>query len=715
MVRYFSNPFGWDWLPRGENIYDISSGDTWGFSNTWSPYFDKWEELKKTAKTFEEIKKVAIHLTFEKDPIATQAEKDEETKERIIESTTERDKKKSRFGFRHNQLTSIGTDYYLNINPTNEKYLTNEAKVEHNISHILYDTPIKESRLQAHRLSLGAGIPEKLKDDKLAVSPDCNLCEDIIRHVFDIIEDTRVNSLWGELYLGTQQDYEKCQSKVAKQMKGDVKNPVDALWRAYNGKTDDSEMSQVAAEFIAKAKGLDYPGGLYLQKQYFQHVILPWLKEQNFDQNEKNSKQKSKDSKDNKSSKQKTKKNQKNDSPSIEDILKALQKSIKDVRSKHDAFTDHRGLQTNLNNKKRKQIEKMLAEGKIDLNKMQGNPTFKPSSEGNQGKACATETIPGKNKGDPIGEFSEKPGIGGGQGKSYDMFDPTKLEKMRARGRERNNKIRNALVSKGLMKDKTLEAYNFDPETFDIVTRHMTCDPYVIDHTTVQRLMRIWQQAKGATREIIDEEGEEIDIDSYIQQLPSAYKDNDIFVSSKDEPGLHIVYSADCSGSMDGFPLKLLRDVTATIKKSLEREPKIKMSMIGWGGGVKTGISVHSTMDDINKFTVLDHYGGTPEANALWYSSTWLQRQPEVSKVIFFVSDGAFSTELAKEQVEIARGNNLHVFGIGICDQGMDEQYRYIFGPGNYTIVDEGSYKSGLNRLINDIATFISCHIKAVA
>ena len=54
---------------------------------------------------------------------------------------------------------------------------------------------------------------------------------------------------------------------------------------------------------------------------------------------------------------------------------------------------------------------------------------------------------------------------------------------------------------------------------------------------------------------------------------------------------------------MGGYPLSLLRDVTATIKKSLEYEPKIKMSMIGWGGGNKTGISVHTTMDDINRFT----------------------------------------------------------------------------------------------------------------
>ena len=177
------------------------------------------------------------------------------------------------------------------------------------------------------------------------------------------------------------------------------------------------------------------------------------------------------------------------------------------------------------------------------------------------------------------------------------------------------------------------------------------------------------------------------------------------------------MYSADCSGSMDGMPLRLLRDVTATIKQSLQYEPKIKMSMIGWGGGNKTGISVHTKMDDINKFTVKHNYGGTPEANALWYSSTWLQRQPELTKVIFFVSDGAFSEELAKEQVAIARGNGIHVFGIGICDENnvTQKQHGNIFGAGNYTIVDEDRYTHGLNILVNDIAEFISRHIKSVA
>ena len=704
MVRQFSNPFGWDWMPRGESIYDISTGDTWGFSNSWAPFYDKWEELKKTTKTFEEIKKVIIHLTFDKDPIAEAAE-----------YSTNR-KKKNRYGFRHNQLTSIGKEFYLNINPTNEKYLTNEAKVEHNVSHILYDTPLRESRLQAHRLSLGSGIPDKLKDEKFAVSPDCNLCEDVIRHTFDILEDARVNSLWGELYLGTQIDYEKCQKKVSKELKGKAKNPLEALWYAYNGKTDDSEMSQIAAEFIAQIRGLDYPGGLLMQKKYFQHVILPWLKSLNFDQSEQKNDQKSKNNKDDQKEKKSKKKSNSKDQPSIEDLIKALQKTIKDVRQKHDAFPDHRGLQIELNGKKRKQIEKILAaDDKFNLKALQGIP----SNMKGTGSACKSPLRKnGKGqgtKGDPVGEFAYEPGTGGGNGKSYDMFDPKVLEKLRGRARERNNKIRNALVSKGLMRDSTLDAFNFDPEVFDIITREITSYPYRVDINTVQRLKRVWARAKGSSREIIDEEGEEIDLDSYIQEIPSVYKDNNIFVSSRDEPGLHIVYSADCSGSMDGTPLQLLRDVTATIKRSLEDEPKIKMSMIGWGGGHKTGISVHTTMDDINRFTVKDHYGGTPESNALWYSSTWLQRQPEISKAIFFVSDGAFSVSGAKEQVEIARANRLHVFGIGICDEGMDQQYRQIFGPGNYSIIDEGSYKSGLNKLISDIATFISCHIKTVA
>ncbi|MAF36952.1 hypothetical protein CL622_07585 [archaeon] len=663
-MPHFSNPFGWDWMPRDQEIIDITSGTPWTFT-PWTTVWDKFEELRKLAKTFEEIKNVTINLTFDED-------------KRDAQIAT----KKTRYGFRHNQLTSVGNTFYVNVNPTNEKFLTNDAKLEHNISHILYDSPIKESRHLAHRLSLGTGIPEKLKDDALALSPDCNLCEDICRHIFDILEDVRVDSLWGDLYLGTQQDYEDCQEKVKKKLKDPITNPIQALWYARNGKFDDSEMSKTAEKYLNDIRDTDYPAGPLLQKSYFQDVVLPWLKEQEFNNNDKKSK-----SKNNKKNKKDNKSNQKNSScngkqPSFEDVLKAIAKDIKSIRNKHNITPDHRGLDINLNHKKRKSITNALKENK-------GN--------------------------EPVGDFSYEPGQSGGNGKSYDKYDPAKIQQLKDRGRERNTKIRNHLVTKGLIKDKTLEAYNFDPEQFDIITRYESHQPFNVDENTVKRLMRVWQQARGEVREVIDEEGEEIDIESYIQEIPSTFKDNVIFVSEKDEPGLHIVYSADCSGSMDGVPLQMLRDVTATIKKSLKHEPKIKMSMIGWGGGEKTGISVHSTMEDINRFTVADNYGGTPEANALWYSSTWLQRQPEYTKVLFFVSDGAFSEELAKEQVTIARGNGLHVFGIGISDHSMDEQYRTIFGSGNYTIVTEDAYNTGLNRLINDIANFISCHIRSVS
>ena len=53
MPRYFTNPFGWDWMPRGEEIFDESSGDYWNFGGGFNSFYDKYEEIKKTAKMWE--------------------------------------------------------------------------------------------------------------------------------------------------------------------------------------------------------------------------------------------------------------------------------------------------------------------------------------------------------------------------------------------------------------------------------------------------------------------------------------------------------------------------------------------------------------------------------------------------------------------------------------------------------------------------------------
>ena len=66
MPRYFTNPFGWDWMPR-EDVYDISTGDMWNFGGGFTSFYDKYEEIKKTAKMWEEIKNVNIKLSFNED------------------------------------------------------------------------------------------------------------------------------------------------------------------------------------------------------------------------------------------------------------------------------------------------------------------------------------------------------------------------------------------------------------------------------------------------------------------------------------------------------------------------------------------------------------------------------------------------------------------------------------------------------------------------
>ena len=71
MPRYFTNPFGWDWMPRGEDVYDISTGDMWNFGGGFNSFYDKYEEIKKTAKMWEEIKNVNIKLSFDEERLVS--------------------------------------------------------------------------------------------------------------------------------------------------------------------------------------------------------------------------------------------------------------------------------------------------------------------------------------------------------------------------------------------------------------------------------------------------------------------------------------------------------------------------------------------------------------------------------------------------------------------------------------------------------------------
>ena len=114
MARFFTNPFGWDWLPKGEDIVDIMSPN----EDVWSPWggvgsifhVDKWEDYKKTARIFDEIKDVEIVLKIGPEF----KEMDAKEKADMI-----------KFGRTHNRITSYNGKFFININPNHKKFLRN--------------------------------------------------------------------------------------------------------------------------------------------------------------------------------------------------------------------------------------------------------------------------------------------------------------------------------------------------------------------------------------------------------------------------------------------------------------------------------------------------------------------------------------------------------------------------------------------------------------
>ena len=252
----------------------------------------------------------------------------------------------------------------------------------------------------------------------------------------------------------------------------------------------------IAKEYLKAVRKNDYGGSLYLQKQFFQKVFLPWLLQQN------NGDEEPEDP--NNTGKQQPKLPPTGMPPygqcggmpgpcsgpidkghSVESLIKSIQK----VRSKDSAFPGHGGMLSPLNKKKTKRGTRQITQ---------------------KGQ------WPGQGfDGDPAGKFNDIPGTGNESsfGKGYDLFDPSKIEQFKQDGEQRNTRLRKKLVTKGLVRDETNDAYNFNPESFDMITRHRTDTPYQINPTIVSQLKKVWQNAKGKTREIIDDEGLDIDID----------------------------------------------------------------------------------------------------------------------------------------------------------------------------------------------------------
>tara|TARA_R110000824_G_scaffold113272_2_gene262960 strand:- start:2457 stop:4175 length:1719 start_codon:yes stop_codon:yes gene_type:complete len=171
------------------------------------------------------------------------------------------------------------------------------------------------------------------------------------------------------------------------------------------------------------------------------------------------------------------------------------------------------------------------------------------------------------------------------------------------------------------------------------------CD-YVIDTHLSHNLKNVFRKISEMPKSTIGYEGDEIDMESYIEGKIRGYDINHCFVDTKIDHGLSVVISIDGSQSMRSHnKMEITRNLVSTLFDCVKDYPSIDLKANVWSSNTKgdVGITNINTLEDC-KYVTERNSGGfcmTPTHLALDYASRVLKTMKGRKKLIIVITDGA--------------------------------------------------------------------------
>lgn len=143
--------------------------------------------------------------------------------------------------------------------------------------------------------------------------------------------------------------------------------------------------------------------------------------------------------------------------------------------------------------------------------------------------------------------------------------------------------------------------------------------------------------------EKIDYIGEEVDVETYVENKAQKKDVTRSMRNKKIDKGLSIVLAIDCSGSMTKYErINKAKSLVYTIYKAVENNPRVNVKAIMWASSAKgkVGITEIDSIKSINKIRVADGYMLTPTHLALEYSADALNKMKGRKKLLIMITDG---------------------------------------------------------------------------
>ena len=167
--------------------------------------------------------------------------------------------------------------------------------------------------------------------------------------------------------------------------------------------------------------------------------------------------------------------------------------------------------------------------------------------------------------------------------------------------------------------------------------------PVNVNHEISNGLKKVFKKISEMPKEKIGYDGDEIDMDAYLEGKIRGYDISNCFVDKKMTHGASVVISIDGSGSMRGSNIDQVRNLVATLYESVKGLPNIEIKANVWSSNSKgnCGITDINSKEDCHHINVMDsNYYFTPTHLALDYSSRQLKQMKGRRKLLIMITDG---------------------------------------------------------------------------
>ena len=536
----------------------------------------------------------------------------------------------------------------------------------------------------------------------------------IITFIYNILEEHRIESIWGLTYYGSKKRFRRCIR--ANKQKSKIASPSDALCIArHNEKFLEPKYKNVKKDYLKKIERKEKPElTKKLTIKFYNKFVYKWLRDKDIEliskeedkkrlEKTKEEKTKEEKTKEEKTKEEKTKEEKTKEEKTKEE--KTKEEKTKEEKTKEEKTKEEKTKEEKTKEEKTKEEKTKEEKTKEEKTKEEKTKEEKTKEELTQSKELENlqkkikeleqkmssknsrpEGIPAKAVPEGIPAKAVPEGI---PAKAVPEGIPAKAvpEGIPAKAITKQYDVikrytKKSLVSNGNSNGTILyekpKLTDFDNSSWKHIMRHED-NNFQYDPNLARRLGKLFKSIQGKKTETTDNTGIDIDFEELIQ-YKSGNLSNDFFLDVKFETGLDIVIAVDCSGSMAGTKIKTCRDLCATLFKSLENVNNVNLKVVGWSGKFREDrVYVHN----INKYselkflTVERGYVSTPTNLAIQYCTEQLLKMNNMKKLLIILTDGhpnspKYNTiqliDLGNQAVNYASRRNISIFGIYVED-----------------------------------------------